>query len=92
MVKHRTKTVAPRIPNYILYIYVTLVFGSIIFTYTEHSFMHGVCSVLPHFMCLYVMKNRLIRNDLGSALITVSFLAESFGMFNFILTLAHFFH
>ena len=51
-----------------------------LFSYAEHKLLHGIFSVLPLFMILYILKNRLRRNDLGSVMITLSFLAETFGI------------
>lgn len=73
----------PTVPTHVPYVYGASFIISQIWSYTEHPFLHGVFSVSPLFMLLYVLKNRLIRHDLASCMIMVSFLAEAFGIASF---------
>lgn len=84
MPRFRTPQQPPIVPNYVNYVYVGAHLLSQYFSYAEHHILHGFFSVLPIFMILYILKNRLRKGgDLGSVMITLSFLAESFGIFQF---------
>jgi hypothetical protein len=79
MPKFRDKPLSPNVPTYVPIVYIASYLVSQGFSYTEHPVWHGIFSVAPLFMLLFILKNRLIRHDLGSTMIMVSFLAEGFG-------------
>lgn len=69
----------PTVPAYVNLFYVGAHLLSYSLTSEQHPILHGMCSVLPLFMLLWVLKARLRDYDLGSVMITLSLLAEALG-------------
>jgi hypothetical protein len=89
----RRKSLKPEMPSYVKYVYTASFLLSLVFSYMENPILHGVFCVTPIWMLLYILKNRLVRGDLASVLVTLSLLAEAFGKIIILFYLsAHLFH